>query len=57
VLDLGSPEHLNQLIGEASQIGRILGAITVKAKSRIRTGVTVLAVFAFCILSFALLFS
>jgi four helix bundle protein len=57
VLDLGSRDDLNRLVGEAGQIGRILGAIVVNAQCRTRTVATVLAVFAFCILNFALLFS
>ncbi len=54
VLQLGPPDELKQLSGEGDQIARILGSIVVKTKHRIRAG---LAVFAFCILHFALLFS
>jgi four helix bundle protein len=54
VLQVGPGEELKNLTGEASQICRILGAIVVKTKYRARAG---LAVFEFCILNFALLFS
>ena len=54
VLQVGPAEELKQLTGEASQICRILGAIVVKTKFADRAG---LAVFVFCILNFALLFS
>jgi four helix bundle protein len=53
-LEIGPAGELKQLGGEADQITRILGAIVVKAKCRMRVGE---AVFAFCILNFALLFS
>lgn len=43
-----------QMCGEAEQISRVLGAITVNAKRRMIAGY---AVFAFCILNFALLVS
>jgi four helix bundle protein len=51
-LELGPADELQKLGGEADQITRILGAIVVKAKFRLRVGY---AVFAFCILNFALL--
>jgi len=51
-LELGPAGELEKLGGEADQITRILGAIVVKAKFRTRVGY---AVFAFCILNFALL--
>ena len=57
VLQLGPPEELQRLSSEGDQIARILGSIVVKTKFRTRTGVTLLVVFAFCILNFALLFS
>jgi len=53
-LDLGPSAEVKDLLGEAEQISRILGAIIVKTKFRMRTGYVV---FAFCILNFALLFS
>ena len=57
VLQVGPAEELERLTGEASQICRILGAIVVKTKFRARAGLAVFAVFAFCILHFAFLFS
>jgi four helix bundle protein len=53
-LDLGPSAEMKELAGEAEQITRILAAIVVKTKFRMRTGY---ALFAFCILNFALLFS
>jgi four helix bundle protein len=50
-LELGSVEDLKQLGGEGDQISRILASIVIKTKSRLRLGY---AVFAFCILNFAL---
>jgi len=43
---------VKDLSGEADQIARILGSIVVRTKLRMRVGY---AVFAFCILNFALL--
>jgi four helix bundle protein len=51
---LAPSAQLTELGGEADQIVRILGSIVVKTKFRMRAGH---AVFAFCILNFALLFS
>ena len=51
-LELDSSKEVKELSDEASQIARILGAIVVKTKVRLRVGH---AVFAFCILNFALL--
>jgi four helix bundle protein len=53
-LQLGPAEDLRLLGGEADQLSRILASIVMKTKARIKTGD---AVFAFCILNFALLFS
>ena len=53
-LALAPSADVNELSGEADQIARILGAIVVRTKVRMRVGYTV---FAFCILNFALLFS
>jgi four helix bundle protein len=53
-LELVSTEELHALTAEADQISRILGAIVVSAKRRLATGYSV---FAFCILTFALLMS
>jgi four helix bundle protein len=53
-LTLANADELHELVGESDQIARILGSITLKAKSRMRLGYVV---FAFCILNFALLFS
>ena len=50
-LELASSPDANDLGGEADQIARILGSIVVKTKLRMRVGY---AVFAFCILNFAL---
>jgi len=50
-LQLGSAEELNALRGEGDQISRILAAIVIKTKARGKLGY---AVFAFCILNFAL---
>jgi hypothetical protein len=44
--------ELKELSGEGNQISRILASIVIKTKSRLRFGY---AVFAFCILNFALL--
>ena len=53
-LDLVSSEDLRELMGEADQISRILGAIVVTSKRRLLAGYSV---FAFCILTFAFLLS
>ena len=53
-LELGPPSEMKELAGEAEQIARILGAIVVKTKLRMHAGY---AMFASCILNFALLFS
>ena len=53
-LKLGPEAHVHELIGEADQISRILAAIVVSTKRRMLAGY---AVFAFCILHFALLLS
>ena len=53
-LNLGSKEELERLRGEAGQIARITAAIVISTKRRMAAGD---AVFAFCILNFALLFS
>jgi len=54
VLELAPAAELNKLCGEADQLARILGSIVVKTKFRMRVGY---AMFAFCILNFALLVS
>ena len=51
-LKLGPEAHLRELRGEGEQITRILGAIVVSTKRRM---IVKHAVFAFCILNFALL--
>jgi four helix bundle protein len=51
-LEVDSSKEVKELSDEAAQIARILGAIVVKTKVRLRVGY---AVFAFCILNFALL--
>jgi four helix bundle protein len=51
-LELMPSGDVNHLGGEPDQIARILGSIVVKTKLRMRVGY---AVFAFCILNFALL--
>jgi four helix bundle protein len=51
-LQLGPAEEVKLLTGEADQLCRILAAIVIKTKARTMTGY---AVFAFCILNFALL--
>jgi four helix bundle protein len=53
-LQLAPAAELSQLINEADQVCRILGAIVVNTKRRMATGH---AAFAFCILNFALLIS
>jgi four helix bundle protein len=53
-LQLGPKREVEGLRGEAEQIARILGAIVVRTKTRSVFGA---AVFAFCILNFALLAS
>jgi four helix bundle protein len=53
-LQLGSTDDLKRLAGEADQLSRILASIAIKTKMRARLGH---AVFAFCILNFALLIS
>jgi len=53
-LELGPAQDLKTLSGEADQLSRILASIVIKAKARTRAGY---ALFAFCILNFALLFS
>jgi four helix bundle protein len=53
-LDLGPKAELTVLQGEGEQIVRILGAIVISTKRRMLAGP---AVFAFCILHFALLMS
>jgi four helix bundle protein len=53
-LQLGPKSEVQDLRGEAEQIARILGAIVVSSKPRLLFGS---AVFAFCILNFALLSS
>ena len=50
-LKLGPEAHLRELRGEGEQITRILGAIVVSTKRRM---IVKHAVFAFCILNFAL---
>ena len=50
-LQLGPAADLKELSGEADQLSRILASIAIKTKARVRTGY---AVFAFCILNFAL---
>ena len=50
VIQLGPPDQVTELAGEADQLSRILAAIVIKTKARTRTGY---AVFAFCILNFA----
>jgi hypothetical protein len=51
-LRFGPEAELKELRGESEQISRILGAIVVSTKRRMLLGY---AVFAFCILNFALL--
>ena len=51
-LKLASKDRLDDLRGEGDQISRILGAIVVSTKRRL---LAKMAVFAFCILNFALL--
>jgi four helix bundle protein len=51
-IQLGPSDQIKDLTGEADQLSRILAAIVIKTKSRMRVGY---AVFAFCILNFALL--
>ena len=51
-LQLGPKSEVQDLRGEAEQIARILGAIVVSSKGQQQLGS---AVFAFCILNFALL--
>jgi four helix bundle protein len=53
-LELDSSPELKELAQEAEQIARILGAIVIKSKLRINAGY---ALFAFCILNFALVAS
>ena len=53
-LRFGPEAQLRELCGEGDQIARILGAIVVSTKRRMLVGH---AVFAFCILTFALLLS
>jgi len=53
-LQLVPPKSLTQLVDEANQVSRILGAIVVSAKRRAAARY---AVFAFCILTLALLVS
>ena len=53
-LKIGPEAELRDLRGEGDQIARILGAIVVSTKRRMLAGY---AVFAFCILNFALLLS
>ena len=53
-LKFGPEAELRFLCGECDQISRILGAIVVSTKRRMLAGY---AVFAFCILNFALLLS
>jgi four helix bundle protein len=53
-LKIGPEAELRDLRGEGDQIARILGAIIVSTKRRMLAGY---AVFAFCILNFALLLS
>ncbi|MGH9241918.1 MAG: four helix bundle protein, partial [Vicinamibacterales bacterium] len=53
-LEIGPEAELRDLRGEGDQIARILGAIVVSTKRRMLAGY---AVFAFCILNFALLLS
>ena len=53
-LELDSSQELKELAQEAEQIARILGAIVVKSKLRVSAGY---ALFAFCILNFALVVS
>jgi four helix bundle protein len=50
-LELAASSDVKDLSGEADQIARILGSIVVRTKLRMRVGY---AVFAFCILNFAL---
>ena len=50
-LEVVPSSDVNDLSGEADQIARILGSIVVRTKLRMRVGD---AVFAFCILNFAL---
>lgn len=50
-LELAPADALKELSGEGDQISRILASIVIKTKSRLRFGY---AVFAFCILNFAL---
>jgi four helix bundle protein len=54
-IELGDRSELQDLRGEAEQIGRILGAVVVSAKRRMTAGYVVVAAFAVCILHFALL--
>jgi four helix bundle protein len=51
-IQLGPSDRIKELAGEADQLSRILAAIAIKTKSRMRVAD---AVFAFCILNFALL--
>ena len=53
-LRLAPADSLSRLTDEADQVARILGAIVVNTKRRMAAGY---AVFAFCILNFALLIS
>jgi four helix bundle protein len=53
-LQVGRSRPLSQLIDEANQVSRILGAIVVNSKRRMAAGY---AVFAFCILNLALIIS
>jgi len=53
-LDLGARADVQDLRGEGEEIARILAAIVISTKRRTMTGY---AVFAFCILNSALLFS
>src|SRR5688572_29143640 len=53
-LKIGPEAELRDLRGEGDQISRIIGAIVVSTKRRMLAGY---AVFAFCILNFALLLS
>ena len=53
-MKFGPEAELRELRGEGDQISRILGAIVVRTKRRLRIGQ---AAFAFCILSFAFLLS
>jgi four helix bundle protein len=53
-LQIGPRSEVQDLRGEAEQIARILGAIVVSSKPRLRFGS---ALFAFCILNVALVIS